>query len=71
MMQAFDGGLAEDIDVPTYLRLGGRFGYFLFFLLGGGEGGSEAPARGQGSVLSIENTRRGGSPRRGGGGPVA
>ena len=49
--------------------LGGRFGYFLFFLLGEGKGESEAPGRGRGSVFFIENARRmgGGSPGGGGG----
>ena len=37
-------------------KLGGRFGYFLFFLLGEGKGESEAPGEGGGSVFyNIEN----------------
>ena len=48
-------------------RLGGRFGYFLFFLLGGG---GVRGARGAGGCRSfIENPRRGeGLPGEGGGG---
>ena len=39
--------------------LGGRFGYFLFFLLEGGEGGVRGHWEGGGRLL-IENPRRGG-----------
>ena len=48
--------------------LGGRFGYFLFFLLGGGKGESEAPGGGWERFL-MENPRRGVSWVGGGGGP--
>ena len=51
---------------PKILR--GRFGYFLFFLLGGGEGGVRG-ARKWGESVFIENPRRrGGVPGEGGGG---
>ena len=53
-----------DIEIWTWWT----FRIFLFFLLGGGEGGSEAPGRGRGSVLFIESTRRGGGGLPGGGG---
>ena len=44
--------------LPPTQNLGGRFGYFLFLLLGEGEGGSpRCQRRGGGSVL-IENPRR-------------
>ena len=51
-------------------NLGGRFGYFLFFLLGGGEGGPRRQKGGGRGQFFIENPRRGGLPgekRRGGG----
>ena len=50
-------------------KVGGRFGYFLFFLCSGeGKGESEAPGGGGGRFF-IENPRRGGGPPgRGGGG---
>ena len=53
------------VQAPLPLFLGGRFGYFLFFLLGGGEGAV------RGARNSIENPRRGGSLARewGGDGP--
>ena len=57
--------LKKQISPTAGATLGGRFGILYFFLLGGaGEGG----VRGGGGRLSIENPRRGGSPRRGGGG---
>ena len=31
--------------------LGGRFGYFIFFQLGGGEGGALGARKGRGSVF--------------------
>ena len=53
-------------------RLGGRFGYFLFFFCsgvrGGGEGEFEAPGRGGGDRSFIEDARRGGGFSRWGGG---
>ena len=44
--------------------LGGRFGYFLFFLLGGEKGSLGATGRGR--RFFIENPREGVSPRGGG-----
>ena len=45
--------------------LGGRFGYFLFSLLGGGEGGVQGDREGVGRFL-VENPRGGGClPGRG------
>ena len=42
-------------------KLGGRFGYFLFFLLGEGEGGVRGARRGGGGDrFFIENPTRGG-----------
>ena len=49
------------------LVLGGRFGYFLFFLLGEGEGGAQAPGGGGGSVFIENPTREGGGFSRTGG----
>ena len=44
---------ATSNNVKSRQKLGGRFGYFLFFfLLGDGKGESEAPGEGGGSVLS-------------------
>ena len=48
-------------------KLGGRFGYFLFFRLGGGEGESGATGR-EGGRFCIENPRRGGFSQEGVGG---
>ena len=50
--------------------LGGRFGYFLLFLLGGGEGGVQGDREGWGVGFLIENLRTGGgvSARKGGAG---
>ena len=49
--------------------LGGRFGYFLFFLLGGGRGSGSPRHRegGRFGLLKIPGGE-GGSPKRGGGG---
>ena len=38
-------------SVEKFSERGGRLGYFLFFLVGGGEGEFEAPGEGGGSVL--------------------
>ena len=47
--------------------LGGRFGYFYFSCLGEGKGESEAPGRGGGGQLFIENPTKGGALPGGGG----
>ena len=47
--------------------LGGRFGYFSFFLVWGGAGESEAPGGGGGGGLFIENHGGGGGVLPGGG----
>ena len=47
------------------IKLGGHFGYFLFFLLGEGEGGVRGARKGGGDRFSIENPRRGGVSQRG------
>ena len=44
--------------------LGGRFGYFLFFLLGGGERGARGPGGGEGEQFFMENPKSGGSCSR-------
>ena len=49
--------------------LGGRFGYFLFFLLGGAERGVRGAGRGAVSRFFIQNPREGGClPGEGAGG---
>ena len=59
---AVNGGHAGTKKGPNWGHV--SFGYFLFFLLGEGEGGVEAPEGGGGSVF-IEKPRRGkGSPGR-------
>ena len=54
----------------TFFYLVGRFGYFLFFLLGGGEGGVRGDRQGVGVFFFFfcENQRRGGGLPGGGGG---
>ena len=48
-------------------KLGGRFGYFLFFLLFPGRGkGATKSSRGKGGYFYLD-TEEGGVPRRGGG----
>ena len=47
-------------EVLRFTNLGGRFEYFLFFLVGEGEGGVRGLGKGGGSIFI-------GSPRRGGG----
>ena len=57
-------GLLERLQcLDSSKRLGGRFGYLLFFRLGGGEGESEAPG-GAGGSFFLLTIPRGGSPRR-------
>ena len=47
--------------------LGGRFGYFLFFLLGGEEGGVRGAGRGQVGFFTHKSQDRGGVSQKGGG----
>ena len=51
----------------NFILLGGRFGYFLFFLLGGGEGRVRGAGKGGGRFF-IEYPRRGGVSWAGGAG---
>ena len=46
--------------IQTSEELGGRFGYLLFFLLGGWEGGVRGARWGGGVSVVIENPRHGG-----------
>ena len=66
--QTYDPKVAEapQTGCGTHSWLGGRFGYFLFFLLGGGEGGSEAPGRGGGRLFLLKIPRGGGVSQEGG-----
>ena len=60
------GSLAKGPDPPTLAflkknsRAGGRFGYFLFFLLGGGERGVRGAGKGGGTFISWKISGGGG-----------
>ena len=50
---------------PAIPHLGGRFGYFIFFLLRGGKGGVQGDREGGRSQFFIENPMRGGFSQEG------
>ena len=59
------GGVSKSLVSPSKLMenkllLGGRFGYFLFFLLGEGEGGVSSRRQEGGGSIFIGNPRKGG-----------
>ena len=67
---SLEGGIADQNCFGHnfyFTALGGRFGYFLFFLLGGGEGGVQGAGRGGREIFYGKSQEAGGVSRVGGG----